>query len=235
MLGQLLGEGRQQARRCFEQDDVRFCGIDAAEVSTHRGAADVRDRARELDACRPAADDHEGQIRALHIRIELVFGTLERDQHAPPHFGRLFERLQSGRKFLPLGMPEIAVARAARKDQVVESDLVSFAPDDLLREVEAIDMAEVDLHIRRPAELHADRHCDIGGIQARGSDLIKQRLKQVVVSMVDEDDPQTLLVGQRLRGRQPGKARPDDDHDFRCSCGDYHLPTYHLPPTTYLA
>ena len=44
-------------------------------------------------------------------------------------------------------MVEVAVARAAREDQVVETDLVPFADDNLSREVDARDMPEMDLDV----------------------------------------------------------------------------------------
>ena len=116
--------------RRLEQHDARLGRIDAPEIPLHRGAADVGNRARQLDAGRSAAHNHEGRVRALPAGIALVLGALEGDQHAAPHLGRLLERLQSRREFLPLGVAEIAVARAARENQIVERDLVPFAEHD---------------------------------------------------------------------------------------------------------
>ena len=191
-----------------------FDGIDPPEVAAHGGAADVGNGARQLDTGRSAADDHEREVGALRVRIELVFCELECDEHAAPHLGRLLERFQPGRKFLPFGMAEVAVPRAARQNQVVEGDFVPIAEDDLPREIDPFDAPETNLDVRRAPELHADRHGDVGGVEAGGCDLIEQRLEQVMVAVIDEDDAKALAVGERLRGVQTREAGADDDRDL---------------------
>ena len=139
---------------------------------------------------------------------------LERDQHAAAHLGCLLERFQPWREFLPLGMAEIAVPRAARENQVVERDFVTIAEDDLPGEVDAFDLPEMNLDVRRAPELNADRHSDVGRVEAGGRHLIEQRLEQVMVAMIDEDDSKALVVGEGLRGIQSCEARADNDSDL---------------------
>jgi hypothetical protein len=74
-------------------------------------------------------------------------------------------------------------------------------------------MAEMDFDVRRVPELHADGHGDVGRIQAGGRDLIQQRLKEVMVATIDEDDPKALVVGEGFRRIQAREARADDDRD----------------------
>ena len=74
-------------------------------------------------------------------------------------------------------MAEITVARATRKNQVVERNLVTFAEDGLLLEIDAIDMTETDFDIRRVSELHADGHRDVRRIEPGCGHLIEQRLE----------------------------------------------------------
>ena len=213
-LGEVVRKRREHARRRLEQHDARLRRIDPPEIPLHRGAADVGNRAGQLDAGRPAADDDEGQIGALCAGIALVLGALEGDQHAAPHLRRLLERLQPRREFLPLGMAEVAVASAARENQIVERDFVAFAGHDLLLEIDAVNVAEMNLDIRRAPELHADRHGDVGRVEARGRDLVEQRLEQVMVAVIDEDDAKALVIGEGLRCFQTREARADDDRDL---------------------
>ena len=65
----------EHPRRGLDEDDVRFRGIDAPEISAHRGAADVGDRAGQLDAGRAAADDDEGEVRALRVLDRASFSA----------------------------------------------------------------------------------------------------------------------------------------------------------------
>ena len=76
------------------------------------------DRAGQLDAGRPGADDDEGQQRRAALRIALALGALEGEQDAPPQRGGVLQRLEAGRERLPIVMAEIGVARAGGEDQV---------------------------------------------------------------------------------------------------------------------
>jgi hypothetical protein len=90
---------------------------------------------------------------------------------------------------------------------------VAFTEYDAFLEIDTVHMAEMNLDVRRVPELHADGHGDVGRIQAGGRDLIQQRLKEVMVATIDEDDPKALVVGEGLRRIQAREARADDDRD----------------------
>ena len=212
-LGEVVRKRREHARRRFEQHDARLRRIDPPEIPLHRGAADVRNCAGQLNAGRPAADDHEGQICALCAGIALVLGPLEGDEHAAPHLRCLLERLQPRREFLPLRMAEVAVSSAARENQIVVRDVVAFAGHDLLVEIDGINVPEVNLDIRRPPELHTNRHGDIGRVEARCCDLVEEWLEKMMVAVIDEDDAKTLVISEGLRCFQTREARADDDRD----------------------
>ena len=94
-----------------------------------RLARDLGERAGQLDAGRPAADDDERQQAALLRRVGLALGRLEREQHPPPHLERIVQRLQSRRARRPLRMAEVGVRRAGRDDQVVVRDRRRAAVD----------------------------------------------------------------------------------------------------------
>ena len=90
-----------------------------------------------------------------------------------------------------------------------------FAGDDLSGEIDAVDVPEMNLDVRRVPELHADRHGDVRRVEAGGRHLVEQRLKQVMVAVIDEENAKALVVGEGLRGLQTCEARADDDRDLR--------------------
>src|SRR5581483_10810787 len=95
--------------------------VDVAELAM-RLPRDLRERAREFDARRPAADEDERQEPLLPRRIRFTLSFLERDEDPPPDAERVLERLEPGRVRLPLVVPEVRMARASRDDQVVVAD-----------------------------------------------------------------------------------------------------------------
>ncbi len=73
---QRLGEGGQDARPAFEQDDAGLGRIDETEVAGDRLARDLAESARQLDAGGTAADDHEREERPLLGAVVLALGRL---------------------------------------------------------------------------------------------------------------------------------------------------------------
>ncbi len=76
----------------------------------------------------------------------------------------------------------------------------------------------MNLDVRRAPELDADRHGDVGRVEAGGRDLIEQRLEQVMVAVVDEDDAKALAIRENLRRLQTREACADDDRNL----GSHH-------------
>ena len=93
--------------------------VDAAEVVAQRVARDLGERAGQLDAGRPAADDDERQPGRRASASALALGRLERAQDAPPELQRVLDRLQPGRVRGPLVVAEVGVRRAAGEHEVV--------------------------------------------------------------------------------------------------------------------
>src|SRR5262249_11400942 len=58
-----------------------------------------------------------------------------------------------------------------------------------------------------------DRRCDIAGREARGRNLIEQRLKEVIIVAIDDRHVERR-VGKPLGGGEPAEAGADD-HDAR--------------------
>jgi len=83
---------------------------------------------------------------------------------------------------------EIGFARAGSDHQLVVGNAALADQHGAACDIDAGDGAEDHLGIRPPRENAADRCRDVGGRQCRGGDLIKQRLEQVMVALVDHGD-----------------------------------------------
>ena len=124
------------------------------------------------------------------------------------------ERLQPGRVALPFVVAEVAVRHAGGDDEMV--------PGDRLAAVERggprgdVDRSHLRLQDRQVAARHlaaqrvADRRAHRRRAQARGRDLVEERLEQVMVGAVDERD-----LDRRLRERphrlDAAEAAADDE------------------------
>src|SRR5208282_1398219 len=91
----------------FEQQDLRFARIDAAEIMPQRVVGDLAQRACKLDAGRTASDQNEGQPRAALFRVRLHLGRFIGPQNAAADLRRVFDRLQSWSDLLPWIVPEV--------------------------------------------------------------------------------------------------------------------------------
>ncbi len=123
---------------------------------------DLAERAPELDAGRPAPDEHEGHPRAPALGIGLAFGRLEGDQDPAADLGRVLHRLEPGGERRPLGMVEVGVMGAGRDDQRVVADRPAVRQQDLaLVEVEPDRLAKDDRRVALLAQHGAQRLRDV--------------------------------------------------------------------------
>ena len=126
-------------------------------------------------------------------------------------------------------MSEVAVLRPASDDQVVPGNPRALHLDGLPRQIDGGHPAQVDRDVVVPGELRADGHGDIRRIQARGSHLVEQRLEEVMVALIDEDDAHGLALRQRPRGRQASEPASHDHCRLAHVCFDAtatHLGAY---------
>jgi hypothetical protein len=77
--------------------------------------------------------------------------------------------------------------------------------------VDAGDLGENDVDIACVAHDGADRRGDVRRRQARGGDLVKQRLEQMVIVLVDEGDVE-WRIRQRRGGGKSAKSGAENDH-----------------------
>ena len=96
-LAQGLRERREYRGTRLDEEDPRRARVEMPEVPCERQSRDLRQRAGELDAGRPAADHDERQQRFPALRVRLTLRPFEGHQHAPADVERVFERLEAGR------------------------------------------------------------------------------------------------------------------------------------------
>ena len=124
----------------------------------------------------------------------LSFRHLIRQQDAASNLQCVFKSLQSGASG-PSRHVRSSVRRASGDDQVVVADLVIVQLYGSPFEVKAKHVAQQDLDILVPVQDFTDRRSDLGRRQARGCNLVEQRLKGVMILTVDNDE----LRGQIAR------------------------------------
>ncbi len=145
--------------------------------------------------------------------VGLALGDLEGEEHPSADLQGIREALEAGGELLPFVVAEIGVGGACGDDEEVERHLAIGQDDNVAGWVDGLGVGEEHLGVGLAAENAADRAGDVGGVQGRGGDLVKQGLEQVMILAVD-DRHLDLGPPQRLRGRQAGESAAQD-HDAR--------------------
>ena len=183
-------------------------------VALERVARQLGDRARQLDAGGAAADDDEGQLRALQRGVVLLLRALEGDEDPVADVERVAQALQPRCARSPLRVTEVERLHAGGHNQEVVRQLVAARqPHHLRVRIDRVGLGHQHLGVLVPAQERAKRIADVGGLELGRGRLIEQRLKDVVVLPVDERDL-NRRVPQRAHGREPAEATAED-HDTR--------------------
>ncbi len=220
-LRQIRREWRQHPIRPFQEQHPRLRGIDVTKVLHQRDTRDLGDGARHLHTRGPGADHDEGHGRgALRVVIGLL-RDLESQQHAATDLESVVEALEAGRKLLPLIVTEIRVACPGGDDEIVVGNLAIRGDDPFLIEIDPLRFAKEHLRVFLLAQNVPQRLGDIGRRQRGGGDLVKQRLKQVMILPIEQGDPHIGLA-QGLGGLEPAKAAADDDHSREIALMNFH-------------
>ena len=148
--------------------------------------------AGQLYPRRARPDNHERQPTTPRGRIGLTFSHLERAENPAAELECVIDRFHPWRIVSELRVPEVRLARAGGDDQRVVRDLTTLT-NRLDR-----DAAGVEIDIDHCAEDHArvplaaqhvtNRQGDIALGEYSRSDLMQQRLNQVVIRPVDDGD-----------------------------------------------
>ena len=121
----------------------------------------------------------------------------------------------------PFVVPEVAVARAGRHDQVVVADRALHRFSRHRRAATSIASASASSTrtFGGMPEDPADRRRDVAGRQRRGRHLVEQRLEEMVVMPIEQRDAHPFAA-QDFRGREPAESAADD-HDASGSTLQY--------------
>ncbi len=106
--------------------------------------------------------------------------------------------------------PEEIRLAAGSEDQIVVCDRAGTRLEPARREIHAGHVEQAKIEVLLTAQNGACRFRDLLGFEARGRDLIEQRLEEVVVVAIDEHDLYRRAT-QRPGGIQPSESRADDD------------------------
>ena len=202
------------------------CGRIERKSRAERVVRDLAERARELHAGRPAADDHERHPCLAEARDGLALGRLERDQDPAPDLGRVVDGLEPGRERRPLVVPEVAVARAGRDDQRVVRDRAAVRQHDLAR-------LGIDPH--RLAQQHASCSAASGrstATAARSPPATAPRSRPGTATAGTGDDsadrPASRRPIARLRSSRAAysPANPPPITTTRCGAGRVSIPQF---------
>ncbi len=175
---------------------------------------DLGQRAGELDARRPAADDDEGEPGAARIGVELTFGMLERGEDAAAHRGRVLDGLEPGRDRLPIRVAKVMVAGARSEHQDVIADRAVAEDEPARGRLEIDGLGEDDVRIGLAPQHEAERGRDVARVQAARRHLIEERLEEMEVSPVDQRD-RDRSPAERLCHVEAAEAAADDHHAQR--------------------
>ena len=182
-------------------------------------ARNLGDRSRHFHAGRPAADDDEVHCRRSRRRVLRFLGKFEGHQDASPDLNGVLEALQTGRELFPFGVAEIGMARPSRDDEVIIMNFALPRPHNVRPDVDLVHFREDHFDIFIFSKDPAHRRGNIRRRKRSGCDLVKERLKEVIIRPIDHRYPDRLIP-EVLRGLQATKARADN-HDARCAglCG----------------
>ena len=196
-----------------EVDDVDLRGRhgEVTELRGQRVVDHVRERAGELDARRPTADDDEVQ-RALVDQGGVAIGGLEHAEDLRAQPRRVIEGVERERVVRRARGAEEVRLRSGRQHDRVPAVLAPVrGRDGQLLRIERGHVLELDVDVRPVVEQAAQRVGDVGRRELARRDLVEQRLELVVVVAVQQRDLDVVLLRQPLRGPDAGEAAADDD------------------------
>src|SRR4030095_6470991 len=221
-FGDIFCKCTQHPASQIDQHDASRGRIDAAELTSQPLANQYGQGARHLDARGARTDEYERQQVAMGKWIFFGLGLLERLQDLVADRLRIREGLQTRRVRLELLVTEVAVRGAGGEDQGVVLDRHSLAlrtvdEDQLPYLVDTNDLSHDHRRVLLPVQDLAKRCRDLRWRQGRNRNLVEQRLEEMVVGAIDQQDS-NWRVAQRFRCSESSKSATDDD-DERCAIG----------------
>ncbi len=165
----------------------------------------------ELNAGGARADHHERQPLAPKRVVGFALGVLKGEQYAAAYGESVFQGFQPRRVRRPRVVAKVAVGRTGCDDEIVVGDVCcAIQAYVTLCGVDGGDFAHQHGDVLLPAKNMAYRRGDGRPGQACGGHLIQQRLKQMMVTAVDQRDLHGL-AGECLGRFKSAEAAADDD------------------------
>ncbi len=151
--------------------------------------------------------------RSCSVMSGSVSAFFKREQNITANAERVVERFEAGRKLFPFGMAEIAGLAAEREHKVVVVERRFFEENFFLRQIKTGDGFHQNGDVRTVGENGTNRLGDVRRGKSGGGDLIKQRLKEVMVRAVNERDARIRRLKSPAEG-QSAKTRAQHDDMF---------------------
>ena len=209
--GKILGQGRQQARACLEQNDARTAGIDPAKIVGQCLPRNLSDGPSHFDPGRSSADDDKREQTLPFGFLVRELGVLECQQNPSTNAGRVLDTLESGRELRPFVVSEIGVRRSGRNHEVVVGNRACSGLNQPPGKIEAGNLRHQHCCVALLAQHVPDGPSDLGRRQRSGRHLVEQRLKAMVVLAV-QDDHVDGNTGERFRCCEAAEAPTHDDN-----------------------
>ena len=184
------------------------------KVTSQSVLRNFRDRAGKLDSGRTAADDDEGEPGGTLAGIAFFLGHFKCHENAAADVEGILQTLEPGSDSRPVVVTEVRMGRTCGDDQVVVGDVLVTDSDRSGLAINGASFTQDDRDVLLIPENRSDGGGNIRWIQGRGCDLIKQRLKEVMVAPVD-DENLGCGIAKVFGGVQPGEACTNDDDPGR--------------------
>ena len=216
LVAQLLRHHHEDAGVCADEMDFDLAEVDCMVLLLKDVVDEFGEAARTFDADGARADEDEGQKSLALCRILFTRGFFEDLEDVAADLDGVDERLQGQRVFLDALRAEEVWRRAERDDEMIVVDLALIGAHGLRRRVDSLDFGEQEVDVRSAAEKASDRVDDLVRREHRGRHLIEQRLKDLIVVVVDDEDIDRLVRELSRRTYACNAAAQDDDAWFRC-------------------
>ncbi len=213
---QLGGERGQHLRARLDQQDLRFPRGHRSVFPRQCFVRELGDLAGHFNSGRPGSDDREGQIRCSLRRIGNQLSHLEGAEDMAAQAAGIFQGLQARRERSPLLVPEIGIRASGRDHETVvrQRQLLAVGGQrvhDPSVQIQVFHPGQHDARVGLFPDDAAQRRRDEASGQDPGSDLIQQRLEQVVIGPVHDRDVD-IGAGQGTRHPHPAEPATNDDH-----------------------
>jgi hypothetical protein len=174
-------------------------------------AVELSEGAGALHARRPSADDHDVE-RAVSCKLVVLVRSLPLLEHMPLEADRVGQGVHRERVVgRPLGAEEVHL-RPERQHEVVVCVGLHVRERDLAPlEVDPGHLVQMDPGVLLVVDEVAERVTDFGRLEQVGRHLVEERLKGVVVVLVDEDD---LCIGLLERARRADSGEPASEDQY---------------------